>query len=322
MNMRNTYYIFMLTLLLFGACKNTNASGTQQRTDANQTTAEVAQTDTLSPFKLPEIPSIITEREKRVEYLVDNYWQHFDFNDTLHAHPSKATEQIWSDYINVLEHAPLGIASKGMKSTFEKAATHKKVFYNFVTLADKYLYDPNSPYRNEELYIQVLEAMLKSSHYSDIEKIRPAARLKQAQKNRVGTMAKDFAYATATNRQGTLHAIDTRYTLIYFNNPGCHSCEETATSLKRSLRIQHLLAEKQITILGIYPDGDVDEWQKHQADFPKEWINGYDEEQIILNEGLYDLKAMPTLYLLDKNKTVLLKDATVEQLEAYLRAQK
>ncbi len=39
------------------------------------------------------------------------------------------------------------------------------------------------------------------------------------------------------------------------------------------------------------------------------WINGYDKELTVLERELYDLKAMPTLYLLDKDKKVLLKDA-------------
>lgn len=35
-------------------------------------------------------------------------------------------------------------------------------------------------------------------------------------------------------------------------------------------------------------------------------------------KNLYDLRAIPTLYLLDKNKTVLLKDATLQKVEQYL----
>ena len=51
---------------------------------------------------------------------------------------------------------------------------------------------------------------------------------------------------------------------------------------------------------------------------PSGWINGYDKELTVLDRELYDLKAMPTLYLLDKDKKVLLKDAPVEQVEQYL----
>ena len=40
---------------------------------------------------------------------------------------------------------------------------------------------------------------------------------------------------------------------------------------------------------------------------------------MIDQKSLYDLKAIPTLYLLDKDKTVLLKDATAEEIEEYLQ---
>ena len=49
-------------------------------------------------------------------------------------------------------------------------------------LADKYLYDPNSPMRNEEFYIPVLDAMLASPVLEEIEKVRPKARRELAQK--------------------------------------------------------------------------------------------------------------------------------------------
>ena len=47
-------------------------------------------------------------------------------------------------------------------------------------------------------------------------------------------------------------------------------------------------------------------------------INAYDAGQKITERQLYDLKAMPTLYLLDKDKRVILKDAPVEQIEQWL----
>ena len=40
---------------------------------------------------------------------------------------------------------------------------------------------------------------------------------------------------------------------------------------------------------------------------------------MIDQKNLYDLKAIPTLYLLDKDKTVLLKAATAKKNEEYLQ---
>ena len=47
-------------------------------------------------------------------------------------------------------------------------------------------------------------------------------------------------------------------------------------------------------------------------------INSYDAGQSIVTRELYDLKASPTLYLLDKDKRVILKDVTVEEIGKWL----
>ena len=70
--------------------------------------------------------------------------------------------------------------------------------------------------------------------------------------------------------------------------------------------------------MAIYPDAQLDEWKKEV--YPKDWINGYDHTQSINNEGLYDLRAIPMIYLLDSQKRVIFKDAPVELVETYLIA--
>ena len=42
---------------------------------------------------------------------------------------------------------------------------------------------------------------------------------------------------------------------------------------------------------------------------PSSWINAYDAGARISKEELYDLKAIPSMYLLDRDKRVLAKDA-------------
>ena len=135
-----------------------------------------------------------------------------------------------------------------------------------------------------------------------------------AQKNRVGTKALDFTYTLASGAQGTLYQIKSDYTLLFINNPGCHACTKTIEALKSIPMVSELIKKKKLTILSLYPDEELDEWRKHRSEFPAEWINGYDKSFTIKTKNLYDLKAIPTLYLLDANKKVLLKDATTQAI--------
>ena len=52
---------------------------------------------------------------------------------------------------------------------------------------------------------------------------------------------------------------------------------------------------------------------------PDSWVVAYDAEQAVNEKETYVLPAIPTLYLLDRDKRVLLKDAPVEQVEYYLK---
>jgi hypothetical protein len=144
--------------------------------------------------------------------------------------------------------------------------------------------------------------------------------LELAQKNRLGTKALDFTYTLASGAQGQLYQLKSEYTLLFINNPGCHACLESINQIKQSPTITRLMSENRLKVLGIYTDQELDEWRKHQPDFPKEWINGYDKKRAIAEQNRYDLRAIPSLYLLDRNKTVLLKDAPAQEIEAYLTA--
>ena len=303
---------YYLAIILF-ACTSCNSGSASKE----KTTTEKAQ-NTLKPFTLPEIPAMYTSPEQRADFLVKHYWDNFDFADTNYINKPEITEQAYVDFLDVANHSPMESAFDGMKSLMNKAETEKKVFDYFISLSDKYLYDPNSPFRNEELYIRVLEKMVETNLLDDTEKTRPQYRLQLAQKNRLGTKAINFTYTMESGKQGALYGVNTEYILLYINNPGCHACGEITEGMKHSQIIQYLLHQKRMTILCIYPDEDLEEWKRHQSDFPPSWINGYDKGTVMRDKDLYDLKAIPSLYLLDKNKTVLLKDATFPQVEQYL----
>lgn len=295
-------------LLSLCSCNSGNASHQENQIEQ----------DTIKAFTLPAIPALLTEPELRADYLVKHYWDHINFADTNYIHHPEVTEQGWADYCDILKHVPLETAQTSIKKTITRSEANRKVYDYMTELADKYLYDPNSPLRNEEYYISVLEAMIASPLLDETDKIRPQARLELAQKNRKGTKALNFTYTQASGTQGTLYDLHADYILLFINNPGCHACIETIETLKSSAIINKLITDKKLKVLALYPDEELDEWKKHRCDFPAEWINGYDKQLTLKMENRYDLRAIPTLYLLDKNKIVVLKDAPAINIEEYL----
>ncbi|NDV59601.1 DUF5106 domain-containing protein [Bacteroides sp. 519] len=309
--MKNIISYLFICFVSFCACKNSNASSANSQSETTET-----QTDSLK-FQIPDVPPMYGTPEQRAEYLANHYWDNYDFTDTCYLNKD-ITEQAWVDFIQLLNFIQLNEAQNAVKSMYKKAEQKRITFNYFTELAEKYLRDPNSPVRNEEYYIPVLETMIASDSLLDMEKIRPKDRLQLALKNRLGTKALDFTYTLANGKQAKMHSLKSDYILLYFHNPGCHTCGEYTRIMKNSMLINHLLDQKKLTILSIYPDEEVDEWKAHLPELSSSWINGYDKEQELMIKNSYDLKAIPTLYLLDKNKNVLLKDAVIEAVEKYL----
>lgn len=133
--------------------------------------------------------------------------------------------------------------------------------------------------------------------------------LRMALQNRVGLPANDFRYTLASGRTGTLYGIRANYTLVFFNNPDCGMCERIRAEIVASPLLSEMIRAGRLEVLALYPDEDLTAWRAHAPQVPSSWINAYDAGARISKEELYDLKAIPSMYLLDRDKRVLAKDA-------------
>ena len=266
-------------------------------------------------FRTVTPPAYMT-REEQMEYMQEHYWDKFDFADTLFIARADTTDMLRAyaayvgRFVNPADGAPV-------RRLMQRAGVSRPMMDYFVMLAERVLHDPNSPLRSDELYIPVLEAQLASPFYDEYERLVPQYDLELAQRNRIGHVASDFHYTTASGRRSSLYATKADYTLLYINNPGCPMCRDIQQAIERSQLLSTMIAERRLVVLAVYPDRDLAEWHKHPL--PSAWISGYDEGCVIEQQRLYDLRAIPSLYLLDSVKRVLVKDSTsVEEIEYLL----
>lgn len=268
-------------------------------------------------FSFVQAPPYATP-EQSVAYMRDHFWDNFDFADTLWTTKADTTEmlRVYATYVGNFV-GPLN--QEPVRKLMQKASVSKSMFDYFGMLSEKVLHDPNSPYRSDELYIAVLEAQLASPHYDKYEKMAPKHDLRIVSQNRIGHEANDFDYTIKSGKMSNLYSLKNDFVIVYINNPGCAMCRDITEALKQSQIISDLQSSGMLKILAIYPDENLDEWHKHHADIPAEWINGYDRGCRIERENLYNIAAIPALYLLDKDKRVVVKDSVnVGEIEGAL----
>ena len=270
---------------------------------------------------MESISSLRTEEE--YEAMIAHFWDDFDFEvgERIIEYDTIDILNAMGEYVSYI---PPRDADSLMRSLIHRASQSKPVLEFFTMIAEVVLHDPNSPLRNDEYYIPVLESMLESSLLDEYERIAPEYDLEIARKNRIGTPANDFIYTLADGSQHRMHDIEADYTILMFSNPGCPMCREIMEEITSSPLLNLLTEHGDLRTLSLYPDEDLEAWREHFKDMPTSWIRAYDKGQKITVERLYNLSAIPALYLLDNQKRVIIKDGTsVAQIEntiAYLES--
>ncbi|MDR2773689.1 MAG: DUF5106 domain-containing protein [Tannerella sp.] len=275
------------------------------------------QLDSLLLNMMPDIPEEIIEPSQRASYLIMHYWDKYDFGDTSFLMTDKLLERSFVDYADLLSIVSGDTMDKSVRSFMKKTESRREIFLFISKLSEQYLYNPDSPVYDEEKLIPFLQQELKSPVLSDAEKIRPQFLLESIMKNRIGQTANDFTYTLTDDKTGTLHALEADYILLYFNDPECEDCLLLTRRLIVSPIINDFIKQGKLKILTVYTNDDVEAWKKHASAVLNSWIYSRDAEQLINMEGIYNIKRFPTIYLLDKDKKVLLKDTTFEMLEDY-----
>ena len=299
-----------LSILLLLACtdpKNKTANSPSQQTDS-----------TKNAFRATAIPLTLGTPEAKADFIMVHYWDRFDFSDTTLVLSSEYSEQAFADFVTLLNNVPSSIAKKGVDELMSRSANVKPIYNLFTELAEKYLYDPNASTRNETIFELFLESRLKNTNLEEVYKLRARNLLKLIKRNKTGSTATDFTYTLKDGSKSRLSMLSANLLLLYFHNPDCHDCKTTREKMLASQLFKKLTKEGTLKVLALYPDEDLTAFKANEKEMPSEWIYAYDKGCFIKNNDLYDLKAIPTLYLLDKDKTVLLKDIPFEVLESYL----
>ena len=135
-----------------------------------------------------------------------------------------------------------------------------------------------------------------------------------AAKNKPGSTAADFLFELRDGSQTTLHEFSTQANspiLLIFYDPDCHHCLEVMQAIKDSS------LPAQCRILAIDAEDDRDLWDASAQSLPENWSVGFALDPI-QDDDTYVFLNSPTLYLLSPDKTVILKDTSLPEIESSL----
>ena len=147
--------------------------------------------------------------------------------------------------------------------------------------------------------------------------------------NLVGVPASPLMMTDVSGKAAPLYTIDANFTVVAFWDPTCGHCQQ---ELPRIDSIYKAKWKKEgVRIYAVLTDNSVKpQWEKFITDHQlTEWTHVYesDAQEKKVKDGnepsyrqLYDVIQTPTIYLLDKEKRIIAKKLTIEQLDDVITA--
>ncbi|MGJ1421573.1 DUF5106 domain-containing protein [Sphingobacterium spiritivorum] len=308
MRFKNLLFINSILILtvISGSCRNDNKEKKKN-----------GDTNSIENDHSSSISSELTDTLINQNQLITHFWDDFDFsNEEMYG---KQGEQAIANFIGLFPSSSGDEIQNSVFSMLSKAEKNPKAFTFFQELYRKYLYDPNSPLRSDRYYESVLRYLTESETVSADKKQEYAKLLKRVQKNKEGTQASSFAVTLQSGEIIQLRDIESPLLLLVFYEPDCTSCQTIIRKMKGIPELNDLIDNKKtLKILAVYAVGNGEIWKDYFPHMPANWLNGIDKKQNIIRNNIYDLRASPTMYLLDQHQDVILKDTDLSQLMYFL----
>ncbi len=302
---RFEFILLIICLLGASACgsKDNGKSGGSETLSASSAMTELP---------VPIIPDSLVTPDERAAYIVCHYWDAMDFTDPVMAGDSALVEQSFSNFIALLPYADPDSRQRAVSTLLDRAANGATDAYNLImSTAEHYLWDPESPYCSEELYLPFVDYALTRNK----EDIIYADRRDVIMKNCPGSLAPDFKVRDRDGDSISLHNHDAGVTtLLMFYEPDCDRCHAAIEAMAADPALNNAIAAGTLRLLAVYIGDNTDAWTKHASTLPHTWQVAIDSKSVIDHDVLYTIRATPSFYLIDPADTIILKDSPLAQI--------
>lgn len=194
---------------------------------------------------LPRPPAELRTVPSRAGWLVEHYWDLTEFGELGAAGASAdsaASREVEQAFVNYLSLFPLvqsdSLCRAAVAHLVEKAdaaSAQKGVEVGaaeyFFDLAEKYLYDLDSPLASEEQYLWFINAGLHAANLPAIRKEILLAQKRVIQNNPVGSQISDFYFETPTGSGLYFHQLLAHNDMSSTASSGSAPCSQSLASV-------------------------------------------------------------------------------------------
>ena len=134
--------------------------------------------------------------------------------------------------------------------------------------------------------------------------------------------SQDLLYERTDGRTMTLDSLpDSRMTLLLFYDPECGDCQQELFVMRHSSQLRQAIAEVRLQVLAVCTEPNDSLWRHTVSEMPPTWV------PVMLRSdnwfaSPYDLTSLPAMYLLGKDRKIVLKDTDLYEVMEFMRKNK
>ena len=283
-------------------------------------------------FKSMKEPQVLNMKPVTREDSVDNYqyykkhyWDGIDFTDNRVIRTPFFLPKLERYYRDVLPPAPDSIIKESDYMLLRARTSPGMYKFLLNWLTDEYI---NPKYMGQDaVFVHLFEKYHSkgvSSWLNEKQLTAISNRAYMLMSNLIGEQAANLLMVDTAGTLHSLYDLQAAYTIVVFWDPTCGHCQHEIPRLDSFYRAKW--KDEGIKMYGVL--SETKEEQKWKEFINKNnlqsWVNVYQsEEQKKTNEEaqkpsykqLYDITQTPTLYLLDKDKRIIAKKLTIDQMD-------
>lgn len=277
---------------------------------------------TITDVHIPEAPMNpdgTKDSTFALRYIQKHYFDNIDFNDERLLRTNMFDTRIHKYFEDYVYKVPDSII-KGVDFVIARSAINKKIF-QYVTVMLLNDYATSKMMGFDAVYVHIVDKYYstgKAYWLDDIGLYRIQQQAERVRPTLLGKTGQPMILQDADGHDIPLYSVDKRFTVILFWSPTCGHCKK---ELPKVEKLYPELKELGAEIYAVYSEEEYDKWEQWLKEHPYPWINVADRKNTEMVTVKYNVDMTPLIFVLDKNKKIIGKKISIEQVPDLLKNQ-
>ncbi len=266
--------------------------------------------NTLFPY--PVAPDTCTTLESRCNYIVQRFWDNFDFTKPIPTENDSALASTMTDYFEIMMNANTNVGLASIRNMLFKAQTNQPNFMKLMSIAEYILYmHPVSII--DDVYLTFAQAAADASWMKNDAKSYYKSQIERINASKLGAPMVNCDVYDASGRKIKLYDVpldSAKAVIVFFTGDGSAS-SISRVRLSTDVNINAALETGHLKFVNIVVGDKAKQMVVSDASQYPDWT------LLAMPDAArkLDLRILPSVFVVDENFKIINKNLTVDEIK-------